>query len=534
MPRAGGPLTRRTASPLLNAFAASQGRIEYVDHTRDVTTRYYYDGSNVILETDESGDTQRAYMHGSQYIDERAVMRAYDAGTQDHYYLLEELYSVAGLAGCTGLLEEAYVYDTYGHVTVWEWPPGDVDFDGDTDGYDESMVDGWDGETEPLIGDMDYDGDIDNDDKDMVDDWNGLTTLELTYSSVDNPYFFTGRITDTLHASSSFATSPGSCAAPECTEPIDGTHYDSNIRRIQDNRNRTYDPKHGRWRQRDPLGVRPDAPDGYTDAPEQYRDGPDLYEYGRSRPQSSVDPFGLVIEGEENCWVCCANEYTATLPSGARRTVEDDHKWMMATCYAVNNAKIGKDKICQNRGYDGAANNETACGTIPGSAPCGIQIHRSPFCCFDRPGHTWFEWTSGAREKGPGDAEIPLNHTINYRQHNWTYKKWKTVESSSSTRPLGDWDSGKGKKCRDATCDDIKECLANFAQQKAPDFERGVGWCIGSYNCRSFVQDGLKHCCLTQGKVIFHDRSMITRACYSPSYMFGAEAKLGCGVGVEK
>jgi hypothetical protein len=34
----------------------------------------------------------------------------------DHYYLLEELYSVAGLAASNGMLEEAVVYDTYGQA----------------------------------------------------------------------------------------------------------------------------------------------------------------------------------------------------------------------------------------------------------------------------------------------------------------------------------------------------------------------------------------------------------------------------------
>ena len=57
-------------------YDAQGRRIEYVDHTRSVTTRYYYDGSNVIAEyvytEPESVPTEtlaRTYMHGTQYID---------------------------------------------------------------------------------------------------------------------------------------------------------------------------------------------------------------------------------------------------------------------------------------------------------------------------------------------------------------------------------------------------------------------------------------------------------------------------------
>ena len=98
-------------------YDAMGRRIEYIDHTRGTTTRYYYDGSNVIAEYDytEPGGTPtetlaRTYYHGSQYIDERAVMRDHTASDEDHYYLLEELYTVAGLAAANGMLEEAYVY----------------------------------------------------------------------------------------------------------------------------------------------------------------------------------------------------------------------------------------------------------------------------------------------------------------------------------------------------------------------------------------------------------------------------------------
>lgn len=50
---------------------------------------------------------------------------------EDFYYLLKDLYSVAGLAKCNGQLAEMYVYDTYGQAKIYQWPEGDVNRDGE-------------------------------------------------------------------------------------------------------------------------------------------------------------------------------------------------------------------------------------------------------------------------------------------------------------------------------------------------------------------------------------------------------------------
>jgi hypothetical protein len=70
----------------------------------------------------------------------------------------------------------------------------------------------------------------------------------------------------------------------------------------------TYDPKHGRWLQRDPVsppytmissdGTVEDHSD--PDSTRQYTDGADLYQYVKSRPAEYVDPHGL------SCLCCCA------------------------------------------------------------------------------------------------------------------------------------------------------------------------------------------------------------------------------------
>jgi len=52
-------------------------------------TRYYYEGQNVILEMDADEAPRRSFVHGSQYIDERVLMRLPNG--EEHYYLPREL-----------------------------------------------------------------------------------------------------------------------------------------------------------------------------------------------------------------------------------------------------------------------------------------------------------------------------------------------------------------------------------------------------------------------------------------------------------
>jgi len=250
-------------------YDTSGRRIEYIDHVRDVTTQYYYDGPKVVAEyeyTSVGGQTRlRTYMNGSRYIDERAVMRDYVYGEivedepipQDHYYLQEELYSVAGLAASNGHLEEAYVYDTYGQAVIYAWPVGDYDRDGEVTTSDQNAIAALDEEWEPL-GDINIDGVVDEDDLNVGT--LAQTAEAITYSALDNPFMFTGRLTDTINDLDVYYV------------VNDATGF----RRLQDNRTRTYDPKHGRWLQRDAMG---------------YIDGMNLYEYVGSRPTNRVDPF---------------------------------------------------------------------------------------------------------------------------------------------------------------------------------------------------------------------------------------------------
>jgi hypothetical protein len=177
-----------------------------------------------------------------------------------------------------GQLEEMYVYDTYGQATVWAWRPGDVNRNGTTDMFDMPPRSVWKSAGSPLAdlnedGIIDYGGEPDLDIQ-LILGHSGQAT-PVTYSSLDNPFMFTGRLTDTIN---------------DADEPV--ITEETRFRRIQDNRNRSYDPHHGRWFQRDPLGVRPDAPRGMAQPGKQYRDSMSLLEYCRSKPDVFIDPLG--------------------------------------------------------------------------------------------------------------------------------------------------------------------------------------------------------------------------------------------------
>jgi len=247
------------------AYDALGRRVITVDHTANpaVTTLCYYDDQNVLAEFDGgSGTLNRYYVNGPTYVDERVLV--YDVATAaEYYYLLKELYTVAGLADADGRIVELYDYDAYGTVRVHQplapQADGDYDDDGDVDlvdfiAFQVCFVGGGTG-----CDVFDFDDDQQNED---IDDYLTFVLLfggpeigapyatQIVSRSDLNPYFFTGRRLDQLAAGG-----PGMY------------HY----------RRRAYDPVHGRFLQRDPAG---------------YVDGMNLYEYGRSRPPTLTDPLG--------------------------------------------------------------------------------------------------------------------------------------------------------------------------------------------------------------------------------------------------
>ena len=154
---------------------------------------------------------------------------------------------------------EHVVYDAYGQATLYAWPSADVTGDGQVNIFDLVAVRGALNTISPLH-DVNLDGAVDIFDLVSLRGQLDTSAVATTTSNVGNPYYFTGRLTDTLHASDLL------------------TANDPHFRRLQDNRNRTYDPKHGRWLQRDPLAY----PSG----------GMNLYEFVLSNPHALVDPSG--------------------------------------------------------------------------------------------------------------------------------------------------------------------------------------------------------------------------------------------------
>ena len=256
------------------AYDALGRRIEFRNHydgsgiygsgPTEVATRYVYDGQNVIEEYNTNGDRQRYYVHGTGYIDERAVMHD-DVGTdEDYYYLLKDLYTVVGLAQANGHELERYIYDAYGKATVVSVLAADVNFDGSVDSLDQGAIrnparwlqSGCDAGT---VYDINADGGIDSLDLGVIRNpanWYHSNT-ELSASALGNPYFFTGRRRGAY---------------------LDAPVGTNGVKQIQYSRARYYDLDNGRWLQRDPIG---------------YKDGMNLYEYVKSSPAVRADFRGL-------------------------------------------------------------------------------------------------------------------------------------------------------------------------------------------------------------------------------------------------
>lgn len=78
------------------------------------TTRFYYDGHQVIEERDGNGATTATYVYGTG-IDEVLTMQR---GGNDVYYLRDDLQTVTGIVDAAGTVLERYEYDDYGDPRV--------------------------------------------------------------------------------------------------------------------------------------------------------------------------------------------------------------------------------------------------------------------------------------------------------------------------------------------------------------------------------------------------------------------------------
>jgi len=66
-----------------------------VNDTLGTTTRYWYDGVNEIVESDENDARQRYFVHGVSYVDERLMLfveGATDGDDRPYYYAIDRMY----------------------------------------------------------------------------------------------------------------------------------------------------------------------------------------------------------------------------------------------------------------------------------------------------------------------------------------------------------------------------------------------------------------------------------------------------------
>ena len=221
----------------------------------------YYTESWQRLESRPGGEGSTTgvslFVFGIRYIDD-IVMRQRDAnGTgpaeERRYYLTDANYNVVMLVTDAGYGVERVFYTAYGEPEVF--PFGDADGDYDVDTADETLITSIKNSTDPynILADLNLDGAVTQADLNAFTNYSGA----LGGRSV-------------LTASNGSATTGND---------IGYAGYTWNDERSQWHvRNREYDPKLGRWLQRDPA---------------HYADPMNLYQYVRSSPMSLYDPSGL-------------------------------------------------------------------------------------------------------------------------------------------------------------------------------------------------------------------------------------------------
>ena len=111
--------------------AVSNGSSEVESYTYDpfgrrLTTKtgantitHLYDGIHCIADVDSSGDLVRSYTYGPG-IDNPLAMTVYGDSTNTYYYLTDHLGSVLALTDEDGQLVEAYEYDAFGRIRVFD------------------------------------------------------------------------------------------------------------------------------------------------------------------------------------------------------------------------------------------------------------------------------------------------------------------------------------------------------------------------------------------------------------------------------
>jgi|GEM_PF-7097066 len=226
------------------------------------TTRYYYDGQNVVEERDAAENRLRYHVNGSQYIDER-VCTYTDATGEFTYYLLKENFSVAGTGNADGSVITPAGYSSTGSFAGFGFAVADFDRDNDVDqsdfGHLQICLTGAD--LGPVYAGCE-DADLDNDDD--VDQ----TDVMVWFACFSGP---------NIPPPADCRTTPTSGSFTLHGRPVDVLPDGNALLYV---RARYYDLRNGRWFQRDSVG---------------YADSPNLYESFASNATRFVDPSGRWI-----------------------------------------------------------------------------------------------------------------------------------------------------------------------------------------------------------------------------------------------
>ncbi|MGA9111341.1 MAG: RHS repeat-associated core domain-containing protein [Smithella sp.] len=78
------------------------------------TINYVYDGKNIIMEYDQSGNITAKYTHGPNIDEPLAVQQ----GTNTYYYHADGLGSITALSNTSGNIVQTYSYDSFGNMTA--------------------------------------------------------------------------------------------------------------------------------------------------------------------------------------------------------------------------------------------------------------------------------------------------------------------------------------------------------------------------------------------------------------------------------
>ena len=181
-----------------------------------------------------------------------------------------------GVVSAAGVLTERYEYTPYGQRTVFSrgWYLEDVDFDGDVDSDDRTIIanDMEEGGTPDHVGDLDGDGSV------TTTDWNFCYDANGSSIAADDPLVMHPRLESfrsPLYAGAGISL---------CDVGHQGLMHDKEFG-LSYNRARYLHPILGRFTGRDPK---------------RYVDGMNLYEYVRSESVTMRDPTGLITMKTEN------------------------------------------------------------------------------------------------------------------------------------------------------------------------------------------------------------------------------------------